>query len=268
MLNLTAFLIIIVSLTVIIIILSRKFPLLKHIELELVDREKKAKYLLVEQRLKRNIDKIKERIKLNSLIQNGSKVIDNVKSFVQILDSAKKEYLSRLKNAKRKKNETGAPPNDQSVNDERLAAIRQLVQQNNLEDAEKMIFELIKNDPKNLEAYKMLGDMYFDKKNFVHAEATLEHILQLGQRLKKIKALDYLQLAKVKLLLDKADEALQIAKKAVSLEPSNPKILHFLTKICILTRQKDLAWKYYIRLKKINGENSGLDDLLEELKKL
>ena len=146
MLNLTAFLIIIVSLTVIIIILSRKFPLLKHIELELVDREKKAKYLLVEQRLKRNIDKIKERIKLNSLIQNGSKVIDNVKSFVQILNSAKKEYLIRLKNAKRKKNETGAPPNDQSVNDERLAAIRQLVQQNNLEDAEKMIFELIKND--------------------------------------------------------------------------------------------------------------------------
>ena len=78
----------------------------------------------------------------------------------------------------------------------------------------------------------------------------------------------YVELARSKIKVEKLEDALQAAKKAVSLEPLNPKILHFIVRTCIAAKQKDMAWKYYHKLKKVNPENEGLDDLLEELKGL
>jgi tetratricopeptide (TPR) repeat protein len=121
---------------------------------------------------------------------------------------------------------------------------------------------------KSLGAYRLLAEIYFDSKNFVHVEATREHIIQLAKRLKEIRPLDHIELAEVKLKLEKLEEALHHAKKAVGLEPLNPKFLHFFVKTCIFCKQKNLAWKYYRKLKDVNGENNGLDELLEGLKKL
>ena len=280
MLDITAFIIIIFSISIILIILSRKLPKLKEIKIEDVDREKKTKLQLVEQRLLRNIRKIKENFKLLKGFKSAAQVNDKIKKAVLSLKDKKEKYVSELKAIKKerktvekeqeKKFELDKSDKNQAEdnNDNDLDEIKKLVKKGKLEEAEDLTIELIKSDPKCLEAYKILWETYFKRKNFTHAEATLEHIVQLADRLKEIKASDYLQLEKDKLRLEKIDDALQNAKKAVLLEPLNPKIIHFVTEAAIVCNQKDAAWKYYKELKKIDPDNNSLDELLEKLKGL
>jgi tetratricopeptide (TPR) repeat protein len=257
MLNIIAFLIIIISLAIILIIIYKKMPLLKQIELEQFDLQKRKKYQLLERRLKRKINRMMEKIKLPSIGSRLSRSRNKLKKFFQTIKEKKNNYLMDSPSEPKEKLEDGG-----------LTKVEELIKKEEFKQAEELIFSIIKDNPKSLVAYKLLAETYLLNKNFVHAEATLEHIIKLAQRLKNLRALDYLQLAKAKLHLEKEGQALQIAKKAISLEPLNPKILHFLVKTCIVCKQKSMAWKYFRKLKEINGDNNRLDELLGELQKL
>ena len=278
MLDITVFIVIILCITVILVILSRKLPLLKKIEIEEIDKEKKTKHNILEQRLKRNVEQFKKNLGRLKSIKHAGRLTHNLKKTVLNLKKKKEEYVDELKALKNKrkqvsKHKTGESPIQETTESKNetnviLGKISRLIKEEKLEEAEAITFELIKNDPKCLAGYKLLAENYLKKKNYVHAEATFEHIVHLADRLKTIKAVDYMQLAKVKQRLEKAEESLQNAKKAVLLEPSNPKIIHYLTEMCILCKQKDLSWKYYKRLKEIDPDNNCLDDLLAKLKGL
>ena len=265
MLNISAFLIIIVSLAIILIIIYKKIPLLKQIELEQADHQKRKKYQLLEQRLKRKINSVLEKIRVPSLGDRLSRSKNKLKEISQTIKEKKNNYLIEKKEPK---GEDALSQFKDKLEDSELAKVEELIKKQEFKQAEEVVFRIIKHDPKSLSAYKLLAEAYLLNKNFVHAEATLEHIIKLAQRLKNLKALDYLQLAKTKLHLEKRGQALQTAKKALGLEPLNPKILHFAVKTCIVCKQKDMAWKYFRKLKEINGDNNGLDDLLAELKQL
>jgi tetratricopeptide (TPR) repeat protein len=262
MLNLTIFLIIIVSFAIILIVIYRKIPLLKTIDLDAVIevKEKKKKYWLLEQRLKRQFFEVVQKVKLNQL---GDRISAVVKSLKLVHLSIKRKKIDYIK-------EKELANGSVEVFDEqtKLNQLETLMKQGNLIEAENLIIEIVKKSPKNLEAYRLLSEIYTRNKEWQHTEATLEHVIKLANRLHKVLASDYLKLGAIKLELGKNEEALQNGRQAAMLEPLNPKCLYFYVKVCILCKEKDLAWKHYRKLKEVNGENEGLDVLLEELKRI
>lgn len=268
MFNLIGFLVIFIPLALIIVILSRKARLLKEIRVTDFDRENQTKYLLLEKRLKRQIITLMERIKLLKLQRSGTALTERLKKMATVIRSKKIHYLLELRGRAKTKASAAQNVVPEDPSHDKLNEVRQLLNQKEYETAEHLTIELIKQEPKCLDAYKVLAEIYWENKDFIHAEATWEHIHKLGGMLKNLTATDLIQFADAKLKVEKFSDALQAAKKAIILEPLNPKILHFLTKVCILCHEKDLAWKYYRKLKEANGENDGLNDLLEDLKKL
>lgn len=264
MLSIAAFLTFIVSLALIAGIIGRKMPVLREIKLEEIDREKDKKRSLLEERLKR-----KFRVLVDKAVASGfgprraATVGKRAKEYYQFLQDKKLGYWKAFKKI-RKKSEWSA----ENGQNEELRKAEELINERKFDEAEKAALHIIKEDPKSLFAYKLLAKIYLESKNFLHAEATWEHVVKLANRLKNVSASHYLELAETKLKLEKLEDALQNAKKAVTLEPSNPRVLHFIIKTCILLKQKDLGWKYYLKLKKINPENEGLDELLYALKSI
>jgi len=263
MLNITIFSIIIICLGVILYIIYKKIPYLKKINPENQDLEKKKKHKLLEQRLKRKLSLGFKSIKENKIAQKFNNLKSQSKIKIINLKNKQKQYLSDIKKSKIKID----LKNDLDTENQMEKAER-LLKQDKLKIAEKTLIQIIKKNPKKLRAYRLLAEVYFADKVFNHAEATLEHIIKLSAKLKQDKAADHLKLAQAKLELNKIAQALQSAKKAVSLEPMNPKTLHFMIKVCILAKQKKAAWRYYSKLKEINGESASLDEILEELKKM
>ncbi len=263
MLNIIAFLIFICSLALIAFIIGRKMPILREIKFEEVLREKHKKRFLLEKRLKRKfqvaISKISSRI---PSIKSAARLLGRLHPYYKNLQDIKNAYWKEF--TKHKNGADGLPFSGEDG--AKLVEAKELLSTDKFDDAEKAALHIIKENPKSLQAYKLLAEIYLKSKNFLHAEATWEHVVKLAQRLKNVSASHYLELAETKLKLEKLEDALQNAKKAVTLEPSNPKMLHFITKICIMAKQKELGWKYYLKLKKNNPANEGLDQLLQELK--
>lgn len=279
MLNIFAFLVLIVSLALILVIISKKFPHLKELEVENIEKEKITKRSLLEQRLKRKTQEIVGKFKLKKRLRGFKKIQEGLITGYQKVKKKKDAYLNELRAAQltaeeAEEEETSDTDQEKTAKKTKpkvespLIQARELLRTGKLKEAEAVILAIITRNPKSLKAYKLLGEVYSELKNFVHAEATHEHVVKLAERLKKLKAIDYLDLAQTKLRLEKFEDALQAAKKAISLEPQNPKVLHFLIKACIACKQKELAWKYYDQLKKANGNGNHLDELLEDLKRL
>jgi len=263
MLNIIAFIIFISSLALIALIIAKKMPILREIKFEEVLREKHKKRFLLEERLKRKfqlaISKISRRI---PSIKSAARLPGELRQYYKNLQDIKNAYWKKFTKQKNSADDLPFGEEDEA----KLLEAKELLNTDKFEDAEKAALYVIKENPKSLHAYKLLAEIYLKSKNFLHAEATWEHVVKLAQRLKNVSASHYLQLAETKLKLEKVEDALQNAKKAVTLEPSNPKMLHFITKICIMAKQKELGWKYYLKLKKNNPANEGLDQLLQELK--
>ena len=263
MFNIIAFGIIIISLASIIIIIYKKMPLLDQIEAEDIQKDKRKKYQILEERFKRRLQTFFDKKPFIRANQSVKKSRKNVKNFYRYVLKKRKEYLNFKK--------TPSVSEENAVekqNGDILAFTQQLYKSGKLDEAEEQTIGIIKENPKSLGAYKLLSQIYLEKKNFLHAEATQEHLVKLAHRLKQLKAIDYVDLAHIKLMLERGHDALQEAIKAVRLEPQNPKVLHFLVKLCIACKQKKLAWRYYSSLKKVNKDNQGLDELLDELKKI
>src|SRR3989338_4451265 len=245
MLNIIAFIIFISSLALIALIIAKKMPILREIKFEEVLREKHKKRFLLEERLKRKfqlaISKISRRI---PSIKSAARLPGELRQYYKNLQDIKNAYWKKFTKQKNSADDLPFGEEDEA----KLLEAKELLNTDKFEDAEKAALHVIKENPKSLRAYKLLAEIYLKSKNFLHAEATWEHVVKLAQRLKNV------------------EDALQNAKKAVTLEPSNPKMLHFITKICIMAKQKELGWKYYLKLKKNNPANEGLDQLLQELK--
>ena len=245
-------------------IVYQKIPLLHQIKLEEVDKERRKKYSLLEQRLKRKLKNMAERVKFARIAD----LVTHTKSRLNDLKKAVKQRKSHYIRALKTTRDSHDKAPDALAETNKLIDAENLFKQGKTKEAEELVYSLIKENPKALEGYKLLAKIYFENKNFIHAEATLEHVVQLAKRLKAASASLFLELAEIKTRLEKFGEALQHARKAVSLEPLNPKVLHFMVRICILCKQKELAWKYFRKLKQVSGANNGLDDMLDDLKKL
>lgn len=272
MFDLIPIILILLSLVIIIVILVRKFPYLANVDTNQIPEEKQAqvKDFLIENRLRQKLTFIYKKIKgflspLENLLIN---VFNNLRSKILILEEKRRQE----RNVLIKKEPEEVQKRIQIL----MAEGKELEQSNNLVEAEKKYLEIISLDEKNISAYQVLGNIYFQEKNYEHAKETFNHILKIISPKRKFLSPEettqakkvYLDLGLICKILGRNKEALLNFQKAFSLAPDDPKILDSLIGIGVILKDKNLAQRFLNNLKKVNPENEKIGEFERRIKAL
>ena len=269
---------ILISLTVIIIIVSRKFSVLATLDIANIPAEKEAKF--------------KERIISNRLKRNLIKRWAGVSRVLMPLSRLAGGYLkSRLRKLYQANEQVSGPEKI----DQLFSQAEEFKKGGDLDSVEKKYIEVIGLDSKNIKAFKGLGRVYFEKKEFEEAKQTFEHILKLKKddediydnlaqiakekgdldqarneylkliNLNKQNAQTHFSLAEVYRAMGKYPEAARSLKKVLKLEPANPRYLDTMLEISIIVKDKALALATYKKLFEVNPENNKLEEFKRQI---
>lgn len=286
MYNIIPLLLILISLSVIIVIVSRKFSVLAALDVESIPAEKEAKFKerIISNRLKRNI------------IKYWAKSSRVLAPLGQLAGSYLKSRLHKLYQAKNVYQASERVEGPETI-DQLFSQAEELKKQDDLDAAEKKYIEIIGLDSKNIKAFKELGRIYFEKKEFEEAKQTFEHILKLKEdediyenlaqiakekgdlnqardeylksiNINKQNAQTHFSLAEVYQAMGKLQDAMRALKKALKIEPANPRYLDTMLEISIIIKDKVLALDTYEKLFKANPENNKLEEFKQQIDEL
>ena len=283
------FLFILIPLAVVVIVIVRKFPQLALMDVENLPEVKvgKKKNEVLKRRALARAEKAQQewRKRWQPILQRLKQMQSKFRGYVTKIER-------RLIEEQRKHRR--AHPRIATTASAKLNA-RSLVQEadqvrgeSDLEEAEKKYLTAVRLDPKNVDAYRGLADVYRQQQQWEQAKETYNFILQLdpgdGETLVKLAemaeeagdsetAIEYYQksvllddgyahrfakLAELLVKMEKPDTALEAARQAVELEPQNPKYLDMWAEISILSQHKAMAEEAYQRLRMVNPENQKL----------
>ena len=280
--------IILISLAVIIVIVVRKFSVLATLDVANIPAEKEAKFKerIIGTRLKRNV--IKWWSKAFRLI---GPVLATVVKFFSWLQAKLLQLRSDYQDRPIKADEI-KPKIDQLFNE-----AEDCKKQEDLTAAEKKYIEIIGVDSRNIQAFKELGLLYFEQKNYEEAKQTFEHILKLKQddedaysnlalvarergdlreakedylkslNVNKQNAQTYFNLALVYQAMNNNKKAVSSLKEALKIEPNNPRYLDTMLEISKIIKDKALAWDAYKKLAEVNPDNKKLDAFKRKINK-
>jgi len=171
--------------------------------------------------------------------------------------------VSELEKKYAKKKEKPAHPHDAGEQVKTLFfEAEECLRTGNPEGAEKKCISIISLDHKNIDAYKKLGQVYLEQKNYDNARETFKHILKLNPD--DVETI--IDLGSLHKQRGENDEALANFRRAVELESTNPKNLDFLIEMSIIVKNKDLAEETLKKLREVNPENQKLAEFLEKIK--
>ncbi|MBI2459689.1 MAG: tetratricopeptide repeat protein [Parcubacteria group bacterium] len=284
MYNIIPLLLILISLSVVIVIVSRKFSVLASLDVDSIPAEKEAKFKkrIISNRLERNIIKYWARAG-RLLAPLGKLAGDYLKAKLHKLYQAKNVY------------EASQGADDSKMIDQLFSQAEELKKHDDLASAERKYIEIIGLDSKNLKAFKELGRIYFEKKEFEEARETFEHILKLKTddediydnlaqiakekgdlnkaRSEYLKSLNInkqntqtlFSLAEVYRAMGKLPEAARSLKKVLKIESANPRYLDTMLEISIIIKDKALALDAYKKLAKANPDNNKLEEFKRQI---
>lgn len=132
-----------------------------------------------------------------------------------------------------------------------LDEIRALVSSERYEEAEKKLIEIISLDPKNSEAYEVLGRLYMLTKDYENAKETLMYVLKLSPK----DASVYASLGEIAELEGDKKKAFEVFQKAKDLSPNNPKYLDFFIEAAIENEDFFAAEQGLSKLEQVNPDN-------------
>ncbi len=289
MLRLIPFLLMLGSFGVILVILVKRYPqltLLNVEEIQKVKQEKKKKEFWV----KRAEEKARETQK--KMQSAFSPIWERIKQYQLVFRKyvGKVERILLLHVQKRREQ---AP---KVIKERQKEEVRQWVkdgtfalEQNDLELAEAKFIAAIRLDPRNVDAYRGLGDVYARLGQYAEAAETYQFLLKISPRDDQVyvrlaelaeqqgnieDAIQYYQqavlmndslssrFAKLAELLKEVGEyetALAASREAVDLEPQNPKYLDNLIEVSILAGHKNIAEEALQQFRMVNPENQKID---------
>jgi tetratricopeptide (TPR) repeat protein len=296
MYNIVPLIIILLCLAVILFIISKKLPLLATFDISSIPKEKEAetRQKIMEKRLERKAKVIYNKI---------SPILKTIGNFftrkLKDLQGKIKELEEKYK--KRTKKEILMTKEDFDNLEKKLESLlteaEELLKRDDLETAEKKYIEIIGLDPKNISAYRGLGNLYILQKNYDEARQTFEHVLKLNKlddlayaglgRIAEEKgdlqtakddfiksigiknaAIHYFELAEVCLKMGDLHEAAAHLEGALNLEPNNPKYLDLMLTVGIARKDAELSKKVLARLKEVNPENNKITEFEEKIANL
>ena len=257
MYNIIPLILILLSIGVIVFITVRKFPVLSNVDVENIpeEKEKRFKEKIISNRLKRGVFKWSSRfIRLLGPIWQA---IGNFFKWLmgklhEIKEGYKSEPILKGSGALGKINELFEEAED-------------LMRKSDYEGEEKKLIEIINLDNKNVEAFKRLGSLYFERKSFNEAAETFKHVLKLTEG--KDSEI-YFDLSLAGKEMGDLVNALANINSALELEPNNPRYLDTLLDISIINKDKVLAFKAHKKLKEVNQENQKLSELKKQIDEL
>ncbi len=263
MYNIAPLVLILVCLGVVTIIVIRKFSVLANLDIDNIPAEKEArvKEQIISNRLKRNI--IKWTSKLTNLLRFVFEKLNIFgkwvyKKLIDIKDHYKHEELERK------------PEKKEETVEELLVDVEELIKNEEKEEVEERLIKIIGLDSKNIKAFKMLANIYFEGGQHEEAKQTYEHILKLMRETENQKgeAGIYFDIALIEKDRDNIGEAIVNFNKALEIEPNNPRYLDTLLETSIINKDKINATVAFEKLSEVNPENQKLKDFKEQIDNL
>lgn len=265
-----------ISLSVVIAIVARKFSVLANLDIDSIQSEREAKFKeqIISNRLKRNYLFYYSRF-LRVLKPLGQGLNDFFHSLYRKLIEFKENYKEEkaLENF-----------NENSIEKLFLEA-EELLKQEAVDQAESKYIKIISLDSKNTKAFRYLGELYFLRKDFHEAKQTILHAIRLlekdyddlalsapkdgkGQddaerRLEVNQQLagSYFDVALVCKAMENYEEALGFIDKALMIEANSPRFLDTKLEISIIKKDKAIATETLAKIREVNPENQKLDEL-------
>ncbi len=278
--------VIIACLSVVIYIISRKFPIISSIDIAKLSKHKqeKVKSELMEERLKRKLEILNiKKYFTSSGSSETTKVplIQKMRIFVKELEQRYQKKVTETED-------------EELTNDKKKAILYTEAQELSAHDqdakAEQKYIEAISLDAKYKEAYQGLADLYLKKKDYDHAkeifkyliklnttdDASFEHLGQIAKYQGDLAEAekDYLQsislnnrvagyqadLAEIYLAKGEQSKAFEHFQEALKLEPNNPRYLDMAIETAVALELTEVAKQYYQKLKEVNPENKKLKE--------
>jgi tetratricopeptide (TPR) repeat protein len=265
---------------VIVKVSKNKFKQMQKIDIEPVVKQKQAevKKRLIESRLQK---------KFLNLGQGFLDIFKEIRNGLQKFTKQTKRKIDRslnlqsgwkLRRAKRRQVE------DEAVLAAKLLEAQILLKKKKIDEAEDKFIKVLEIDPKNIETYMALGQIYTMREDWETAEEAYRYIIKI-----KPKFLEgYKRLADIFKMLRKwddlkklmeevlssgyeeawvygllglahkktgyADKALEYFRRAVEIEPKNEELLDSLLEVAIINKNKTLAQKAWNTLTGISKD--------------
>ena len=251
-----------ISILIIFVIIFGKFPILVSLDVDNILTEKEARFKekIISNKLKRSLFKWSYNLKI-FFTKSNNKVNLFLENLYKKLYQTKKIYdQNEIINLEKK--------NEKILN--LFKEVNRLLDKKEFLEAERKLVEIIGFDSANVEAFKILGELYLENKNYKEAKQTFNHILKLlkdqnnSQEVAKI----FFNLSLVDKFLGDFKSSLTYIKKALKIEPNNPKYLDTGLNVSIINKDKISAFNMYKVFEEINPDNKKLEEFKNEINEL
>lgn len=251
---------IIISTIALVVLVIRKIPQLRVIDVESTAEEKlkQMKETLIMERVRRLTGG-----KLGGVSKkagSGMKVISKMgRRTVQKLTALERHYQDL-----KKQTGEGVHATDPDVVKRMLSQASDLVREERFGEAENKYIEIISHNPKSIPAYEDLGRLYIKMKQYNQAKEAFNFILKIKDQDASVST----SLGEIALLENNPKLALEYFEKAVVKRPANPRYLDFMIEAALLAGQVEPARRGIDQLRKVNPENQKIEEFEERFIKL
>jgi len=244
-----------ISLLVIVIILFRKISYLRVINVDSIPKERtrKLKEQIILQRFQRSGNE-KVRVVAKQMTVLGKALSRLGRRAVQRLYALEQNY-QRLKRSASE----GQHAYDQETIHRLVKEAEELLEKDEQIPAEKIYIDIISHNPKSVDAYEGLGNLYLDHEQYDQARETLQFALRLSPN----DASVYTSLAELETKLGNDKVAVQHLKRAVQKRSKNPKYLDLYIEAALKAGSLKDAQEGIKLLKEVNPENQKIPDFEE-----
>jgi tetratricopeptide (TPR) repeat protein len=267
MYNIIPLILILISLSIITVIVARKFSALASLDVDNIPAEKEAKFKerLIGTRFKRHFSKASSKaVKISRF------VFDKTSKY------SKTAYNKLYELKDRYGAETMVIIGDKKKKIKELISEADEYKKEEFDIAERKLINIIGLDSKNVEAFESLGNLYLDRKNFKEAKETFLHLLKLLESEQKGELYTdqnkaagvFYNLSIASSRLEENLEAFDYIKKALEIEPKNPRYLDTILETSIINKDKDSAESAFKTLEEVNPDNKKLEEFEKEIKEL
>ena len=252
--------IIVVSFLVIGFLFYKKIPALRVIDVDSIPKEQARK--------------IKEKIILGKFKRaGGGKVKVLNKKSTQVVDKVSKhgrravqklyaleQYYQKLKRTASE----GQHAYDQDTIKKLIQDAESLIRKDEFIPAEKIFIDIISHNPKNVDAYEGLGNLFMENEQFDQARETFQFSLKLSPK----DASVLVSLAELEIKLDKPKAAVEHLRKAVTKRSKNPKYLDMYIETAFDAGSLKDAREGIKLLKEVNPENTKIASFEKKFNKM
>jgi tetratricopeptide (TPR) repeat protein len=238
----------------VVVVVARRWNQLRRLDLEAMPRAKlrSKKYQLIEDRLSRKTQGLRTAAR-KAFQPAGSKLGGGFQKLHGKLVALEKKY--------RHAGPAAQTQEAKEITRQKVTGMMeegaQLFKEEKYTEAEEIFLDIVRINPKEVEAYEYLGEVYLGKKEYDHAIETLEFAKKLNPNDDRI----YYDLAQAHLAAGDKPQALELLRKSVELAPKNPRNLHAVIELAVELNDRFVAKETLRKFKDANPENASLADL-------